>query len=140
MEINEAIKEIRARQANSSEDHLDEALQTLIQAVKKNPTSKEVDDDINRKDGVYPNSYDEMAEFSCKIDTHVPTENGENCECGYFVKKVIQAVNPKEEVGVEEIAKVIADKCHEIKAEWWEKDAEVYAKSLLTIFSIRRRR
>lgn len=25
----------------------------------------------------------------CKIDSHIPTENGEACECGYFIKDYV---------------------------------------------------
>ena len=50
----------------------------------------EIDDkvaeDMNRKDGIYPNAYDDMATFNCKIDSHIPTKDGQNCECGYFTK------------------------------------------------------
>lgn len=28
-----------------------------------------------------------MNDFKCKIDAHVPTPDGEECECGYFVRR-----------------------------------------------------
>lgn len=27
---------------------------------------------------------------NCKIYSHVPDENGETCECGYFIKRPIE--------------------------------------------------
>ena len=41
--------------------------------------------------------------FKCKIDSHIPKEDGLNCECGYFIKK---------------------DSCVKLLIEGYEKEAE----------------
>lgn len=37
-----------------------------------------------------------MKNFNCKIDSHIPTENGLHCECGYFRKDKINIYDLKE--------------------------------------------
>ena len=49
------------------------------------------------------------------------------CSYNEALKDCKQALS-KLKMSEEKVAKIITDKCKEINAEWWEKDAMIYAK------------
>jgi len=72
------------------------------------------------------------------MDKYLPKEkpiiqhydDGDNgFDTGYnYALKGVKATLSKLKMSEEKVAKIITDKCKEINAEWWEKDAMIYAK------------